>query len=59
MEGILEMNNILYEDNHIIVVEKKINVPVCLDDSHDEDLLTIIKKYMSEALKWKKYFCHF
>ena len=42
------MNNILYEDNHIIVVEKKINVPVCLDDSHDEDLLTIIKKYIKE-----------
>ena len=42
------MNNILYEDNHIIVVEKKINIPVCEDDSHDEDLLTIIKKYIKE-----------
>jgi len=48
MEGILEMNNILYEDNHIIVVEKKINIPVCEDESRDEDLLNIIKKYLKE-----------
>jgi 23S rRNA pseudouridine1911/1915/1917 synthase len=48
MEGILVMNNILYEDNHIIVVEKKINVPVCEDESRDEDLLNIIKKYIKE-----------
>jgi len=44
----LEMNNILYEDNHIIVVEKKINIPVCEDESRDEDLLNIIKKYLKE-----------
>ena len=37
------MINVLYEDNHIIVVEKKINVPVCEDESHDLDLLTMIK----------------
>lgn len=42
------MNNILYEDNHIIVVEKKINIPVCEDESRDEDLLNIIKKYLKE-----------
>ena len=40
------MNNILYEDNHIIVVEKKINVPVQEDDSQDTDLLSIIKEYI-------------
>lgn len=40
------MNNILYEDNHIIVVEKKINVPVQEDESQDTDLLSIIKEYI-------------
>ena len=33
------MNSILYEDNHIIVVEKKINVPVQADASGDKDFL--------------------
>ena len=42
------MNNIIYEDNHIIVVYKKENVPVCLDESKDLDLLTIIKQYLKE-----------
>ena len=42
------MNNIIYEDNHIIVVYKKENIPVCEDESKDEDLLTIIKKYLKE-----------
>lgn len=40
------MNEILYEDNHIIVVVKKPNVPVQKDESNDEDLLTIIKEYL-------------
>lgn len=40
------MNNVLYEDNHIIVVVKKPNVPVCEDESKDKDLLTIIKEYI-------------
>ena len=48
MEDGKVMNNILYEDNHIIVVEKQINVPVQEDDSKDTDLLTIIKKYLKE-----------
>ncbi len=42
------MNNILYEDNHIIIVEKKINIPVQEDESKDKDLLTIIKEYLKE-----------
>ncbi|MEG0618469.1 MAG: RNA pseudouridine synthase [Bacilli bacterium] len=40
------MNNVLYEDNHIIVVVKKPNVPVCEDESKDKDLLTITKEYI-------------
>ena len=42
------MINILYEDNHIIVVEKKINIPVQEDESKDKDLLSIIKEYIKE-----------
>ena len=39
---------ILYEDNHIIVVEKPVNIPSQADKTGDEDLLTIIKKYIKE-----------
>ena len=42
------MINILHEDNHLLVVEKPINVPVCEDESQDEDLLNILKKYLKE-----------
>lgn len=34
---------ILYEDNHLLVVEKPINIPVQADRSGDQDLLTILK----------------
>ena len=39
---------ILYEDNHIIVVEKPPNVPSQADKTTDEDMLTIIKRYIKE-----------
>ena len=42
------MINVIYEDNHLLVVEKPINVPVQKDNSNDEDLLTILKKYIKE-----------
>lgn len=48
MEDGKVMNNIIYEDNHLLVVEKKINIPVQLDSSNDEDLLTCLKKYIKE-----------
>ena len=38
--------NILYEDNHIIVVLKPQNVPSCEDESKDRDMLTMIKDYI-------------
>lgn len=38
----------IYEDNHIIVVEKPINIPVQADDSNDLDFLTILKQYLKE-----------
>lgn len=48
MEDGKVMNNIIYEDNHIIVVEKKENIPVQEDESKDLDLLSIIKEYIKE-----------
>ncbi|HIS91042.1 MAG TPA: RNA pseudouridine synthase [Candidatus Faecisoma merdavium] len=39
---------ILYEDNHLLVVVKPVNVPVCEDESKDEDLLNMLKKYLKE-----------
>ena len=42
------MINILYEDNHLLVVEKPINIPVCEDESKDDDLLNILKKYIKD-----------
>lgn len=38
--------NIVYEDNHLLVVEKPINIPVQEDSSKDKDLLTILKEYI-------------
>lgn len=40
--------NVLYEDNHIIVVEKFVNVPSQGDKTGDLDMLTIIKDYLKE-----------
>ncbi|MET3576403.1 RluA family pseudouridine synthase [Bhargavaea ullalensis] len=37
---------VIYEDNHILVVEKPVNVPVQEDRSGDADLLTLLKQYL-------------
>lgn len=42
------MIKIIYEDNHLLVVEKPINIPVCEDESKDLDLLTMLKEYIKE-----------
>ncbi|MBR0438183.1 MAG: RluA family pseudouridine synthase [Clostridia bacterium] len=42
------MINVLYEDNHIIVVEKPPMMPVQADSSGDEDLLSVLKRYIRE-----------
>ena len=39
---------VIYEDNHIIVVEKPVNIPSQGDKTGDEDMLTIIKSYLKE-----------
>ena len=38
------MLNIIYEDNHLLVVEKPCNLPCCEDESKDKDLLTLLKE---------------
>lgn len=40
--------NILYEDNHLLVVEKPINVLSQSDNTKDKDLLTLVKEYIKE-----------
>ena len=40
--------NILYEDNHVLVVEKPINVLSQSDNTKDKDLLTMVKEYIKE-----------
>lgn len=39
---------VLFEDNHIIVVEKPVNIPSQGDKTGDIDMLTIIKEYLKE-----------
>ncbi len=46
-----KMFNILYEDNHLLVVEKPINVLVQADNTKDKDLLTMLKEYLKEKYK--------
>ena len=40
--------NVIYEDNHIIVVEKMPNIPSQSDKTNDVDMLSIIKDYIKE-----------
>ena len=40
--------NILYEDNHVLVAEKPINVLSQSDNTKDKDLLTMVKEYIKE-----------
>ena len=39
---------VIYEDNHIIVVEKMPNIPSQSDKTGDIDMLTIVKQYIKE-----------
>lgn len=42
------MIKILFEDNHLLVVEKPVNIPVQADDSKDANLLDMLKEYLKE-----------
>jgi len=43
--------NILYEDNHLIVVEKRPNILSQSDITGDYDMLSILKEYIKEKYK--------
>jgi len=40
--------NVIYEDNHMIVVEKPVNIPSQGDKTGDVDMLTLVKQYIKE-----------
>ena len=40
---------VIYEDNHVIVVVKPHNVPSQEDETKDEDMLSLVKKYIKET----------
>ena len=42
------MINIIYEDNHLLVVEKPVNIPVQEDSSKDMDFLTLLKDFIKK-----------
>ena len=39
---------VIYEDNHLLVVEKPANLPTQADSSGDDDLLSILKRWIGE-----------
>lgn len=39
---------VIYEDNHIIVVEKPVNVPSQADKTGDVDMLSLVKEYIKQ-----------
>ena len=44
----MQQLKVIYEDNHIIVVEKPVNIPSQADKTGDMDLLTMVKQYIKE-----------
>lgn len=47
------MIKILYEDNHLLVVEKPINIPVQSDISGDDNLLDMLKHFIKDKYSKK------
>lgn len=47
--GEIDLNlDVIYEDNHIIVVNKPFSIPSQEDDSKDIDMLSLVKAYVKE-----------
>lgn len=46
IDKIIDNINIVYEDNHILIVVKPHNMPVCEDATGDLDLLRVLKEYL-------------
>lgn len=43
-----EKVKIIYEDNHVLVVEKPVNIPTQKDETNDIDMLTLLKEDLKE-----------
>jgi len=52
LEEYVKKLDILYEDNHIIVVTKFVNIPSQADKTEDIDMLSIVKEYI--RIKYNK-----
>ena len=46
----IKIIKVLYEDNHIIIVEKQPNIPSQADKSGDTDMLTLVKEYIKHKM---------
>lgn len=51
MKSIINSNTILYEDNHILVVCKPVNILSQEDKTGDPDMLTLLKEYIRKRDK--------
>ena len=47
-KGMIKIIKVLYEDNHIIIVEKGPNIPSQEDKTGDIDMLTLVKEYIKD-----------
>lgn len=45
----MEKLEVIYEDNHIIVVKKQPNIPSQQDKTNDLDMLTLVKQYLKKT----------
>lgn len=49
----IEDLQVVYEDNHVIVVVKPQNIPSCPDETGDKDILTLVKEYLIKKYEKK------
>ena len=42
------MVKVIYEDNHLLVVEKPVNILSQCDDTNDKDMVNLLKQYVKE-----------
>ena len=42
------MIKVIFEDNHLLVVEKPVNILSQGDDTNDKDMVNLLKQYVKE-----------
>ena len=42
------MVKVIFEDNHLLVVEKPVNILSQGDDTNDKDMVNLLKQYVKE-----------